>query len=308
MRSDSKYYVKIVPHKGETVHRFHVTRNHIVGAAVVLGVLIFGSLGFAGITVLRAHWQVASLQAQADKTQATLQKIDTQASSLRKELQHVQKQNNEIRQLIGAPAAPNPNASPKTKTSWAPAKSLPAVAAHVDSLARQSVAMRKDSDSLKTLAMRVLNIRHLRDLARAQLIAAIPSIDPVDGAEVIGCYCYRTYPDVGFHEGVDLGANYGDAVHAAAAGTIVANSYDGGFGNKIDIDHGNGYHTWYAHLSRVDVQVGAQVYKGQLIGEVGSTGFSTGPHLHYQVMKNGSPIDPTPFLTGVPSNVLASLP
>ena len=303
MGSD-KYYVKIVPHKGETVHRFHITRRHIVGAAVVLGVLIFGSLGFAGMTVLRAHWQVASLQAQADKTQATLQKLDTQASTLRKQMQHVQKQNNEIRQLIGAPSTPPPA---KTKTSWAPGKSLPALAAHVDVLTKQSATMQKDSDSLKKLAMRVLNIRHLRSLARAQLIAAIPSINPVN-AEIIGCFCYRTYPDREFHEGVDLGANYGDPVHAAAAGTIVANSYDGGFGIKIDIDHGNGYHTWYAHLSHVDVQVGTHVYKGELIGEVGSTGFSMGPHLHYQVMKNGTPVDPTPYLDGVPSNVIASLP
>lgn len=304
MASD-KYYVKIVPHKGETVHRFHVTRRHIAAIGVVLGVLIFGSLGFAGMTALRAHWQVASLQAQAEKAQATLQQIDSQTSTLRKQLQHVQKQNNEIRQLIGAPA---PVVSPKAKTSWLPAKTLPGVAEHVDALSKQSVAMSKDSDALKRLALRVLNIRHLQDLARAQLIAAIPSIDPVDGAEVIGCYCYRTYPDREFHEGVDLGADYGVPVHASAAGTVVANSYDGGYGIKVDIDHGNGYHTWYAHLSHVDVQVGAHVYKGQLIAEVGSTGFSMGPHLHYQVMKNGSPVDPTPFLTGVPANVLASLP
>jgi murein DD-endopeptidase MepM/ murein hydrolase activator NlpD len=157
--------------------------------------------------------------------------------------------------------------------------------------------------------MRVLNIRRIRDLARAEIIAAIPSIDPVDGAAVVGCFCYRTSPDVGFHKGVDLGADYGETVHAAAAGTIVAAGWDdGGYGNKIDIDHGNGYHTWYAHLSRVEVQIGQHVYKGQTIAQVGSTGFSTGPHLHYQVMLNGTPIDPEPFLHGVPSNVLASLP
>ncbi len=305
MTSD-KYYIKIVPHKGETVHRFHITRRHIAVALIVLGVMIFGSLAFAGLTVLRAHWQVANLQAQAAKTQATLQKIDQQAQGLRSELQHVQKQNNEIRQLIGAPATPAPQ--PKTKTSWVPGHGMHAVVAHVDALAVQGAAMRQDSDRIKLLAMRVLNIRHLRDLARAEMIATIPSIDPVDGAGVIGCFCYRSYPDTEFHEGVDLGADYGEPVHASAAGTIVATGYDGGYGIKIDIDHGNGYHTWYAHLSHVDVAVGAHVYKGQLIGEVGSTGFSTGPHLHYQVMKNGTAVDPTPYLNGVPSNVLASLP
>ncbi|MBV8491696.1 MAG: M23 family metallopeptidase, partial [Candidatus Eremiobacteraeota bacterium] len=136
----------------------------------------------------------------------------------------------------------------------------------------------------------------------------IPSIDPVDGAEVVSCFCYRSYPDAEFHEGVDLGADYGETVRASAAGTVVANGYDGAYGIKVDIDHGNGYHTWYAHLSRAGVEVGQRVYKGETIGAVGATGFATGPHLHYQVMYRGQPIDPAPFLHGVPANVLASLP
>ena len=148
--------------------------------------------------------------------------------------------------------------------------------------------MRTNPTTMRTLAMHVLNVRHLRDLARAQMIAAIPSIDPVDGAPIIGCYCYRTYPDVEFHPGVDLGADYGETVRASAAGTVVANGYDGGYGIKIDIDHGNGYHTWYAHLSRVlRCRSEPRVYKGEPIGLVGATGFATGPHLHYQIMYNG---------------------
>ena len=130
------------------------------------------------------------------------------------------------------------------------------------------------------------------------MIAAIPSIDPVDGAPIIGCYCYRTYPDVEFHPGVDLEADYGQTVRASAAGAVVANSYDGGYGVKIDIDHGNGYHTWYAHLSRVPTSPSAHAYtKASRSASVGATGFATGPHLHYQIMFQGSPVNPTPFLT-----------
>ncbi|MDP9017519.1 MAG: M23 family metallopeptidase [Candidatus Eremiobacteraeota bacterium] len=105
-----------------------------------------------------------------------------------------------------------------------------------------------------------------------------------------------------------MGANYGETIRAAAAGTVVSADYDGGYGNKVDIDHGNGYHTLYAHMSRFIARAGDRVVKGQPIGLVGSTGFSTGPHLHYQVMLNGSAIDPTPYLGGVPAKVLASLP
>jgi murein DD-endopeptidase MepM/ murein hydrolase activator NlpD len=156
--------------------------------------------------------------------------------------------------------------------------------------------------------MRVLNLRRLASLTRDRLIAAIPSLAPVDGSLVAG-FGYRTSPWPEFHKGVDLAAEYGSQVRAAAAGTVVSAGWDsGGFGIKVDIDHGNGYHTWYAHLSRVEVTPGERIAKGQPIAFVGSTGESTGPHLHYQVMYAGNPIDPEPFLHGVPSNVLATLP
>lgn len=303
-----RYYVKIVPQKGDTVHRFWIRRRHVAAALVALGIVVLGSLAFSGVQVLRARAAVASLQRQAEQQRATLQTIDAQTDELRKQIQHVQKQNQEIKQLIGAPSGQKP--ATVQKTSWVESSGTPLEreAAKVQALSAVSADTQQESDRIKHLALHVLNMEHLRDLARARLIAAIPSIDPVDGAEVVSCFCYRSYPDSGFHEGVDLDGDYGQTVRASAAGTIVANSYDGGFGIKIDIDHGNGYHTWYAHLSRVDVTIGQHVYKGESIGEVGATGFATGPHLHYQVMYQGQPIDPAPFLHGVPPNVLASLP
>ena len=302
---NDRYYVKIVPEKGETVHRFQVRRRHMAAALGALALVILGSIGFAFAEVIRARIEVSHLAAQAAAQQASLRQIDSQTEKLRRQLQHVQRQNTEIRQLIGAPPSSSPG---RQKTSWVRGGTLPAVAARMRVLSDEGVAVSQESDVMRKLAMHVLNIRHLRDLARAQMIAAIPSINPVDGAPIIGCYCYRTYPDVEFHPGVDLEANYGETVRAAAAGVVVANSYDGGYGIKIDIDHGNGYHSWYAHLSRVLVADGAHVYKGEPIGLVGATGFATGPHLHYQIMFEGSPVNPTPFLDGVPANVLASLP
>jgi murein DD-endopeptidase MepM/ murein hydrolase activator NlpD len=304
---NDRYYVKIVPERGETVHRFHVRRRHLAAVLGALALVILGSFGFAVAEIALAHGQVARLGAQAAAQQATLRQIDRQTSALRKQLQHVQKQNAEIRQLIGAPSA---SAAPSGshRTSWVRGGSLPAVAARLRALSAESLATSHESDTMRVLAMHVLNVRHLRDLARAVLIASIPSINPVNGAAVVGCYCYRTYPDVEFHAGIDLSADYGDPVRASAAGVVVANTYDGGYGIKIDIDHGNGYHTWYAHLSHVGVAIGARVYKGETIGAAGATGFATGPHLHYQIMYQGSPVDPTPFLQGVPANVLASLP
>lgn len=300
---DDRYYVKIIPHKGETVHRFMIRRRHVAVAAAVFAILVLGSLAFAGIQTWRAHAQVAALQAQAQKQRSSLQGINRQTSDLRRALAHVQKQYEEIRQLIGAPAPVKPVVQ---KTAWVHGDSLRASQLRIAALRADAIATTHDANSVRSLALRVLNVRHIASMARARMIASIPSIDPVAGAPVTGCFCYRTYPDVEFHEGVDLAADYGQAVRASAAGTVVAAAYDGGYGNKIVIDHGNGYSTWYAHLSQMDVYVGEHVYKGEGIGDAGATGFATGPHLHYQIMHDGTPVDPTPFLTGVPANVLAT--
>ena len=287
-----RYFIKIVPHRGETVHRFEIRRRHILAVCVVLAGVVLGSLAGGALQLWRAHAQVAALQSLATKQQRQLQTIDSKTASIRKQLQRIQRQNQEIQQLIGVHTV--------QKTSE--------VRHSIDGLAAAADQTTAESNLLRGLTMHVLNVRHLQELARAQALSAIPSIDPVDGAEVIGCFCYRSYPDSEFHPGVDLGADYGEVVRAAAAGTVAATGWDGGYGEKIDIDHGNGYHTWYAHLSRMDVQPGTFVHKGQPIGLVGSTGFSTGPHLHYQVMLNGAAIDPQPYLSGVPPKVLASLP
>ncbi len=288
-----RYYIKIVPQRGEVVHRFELTRRHIVGACIVLAAVLLGSLVFGGFQVWSAHAKVAELQSLATQQHLRLNTIDQQTESIRAQLQRVQKQNQEIQQLIGV-------RPPVQKTSE--------IRRSIDALASATEQTAAQSNLLRRLTMRVLNVRHIQALARARALAAIPSIDPVDGAQVVGCFCYLSYPDTEFHEGVDLGADYGEVVRASAAGTIASADWDGGYGQKIDIDHGNGYHTWYAHLSKIEVTSGQYVHKGQEIGLVGSTGFSTGPHLHYQVMLNGSAVDPDPYLSGVPPKVLASLP
>lgn len=118
---------------------------------------------------------------------------------------------------------------------------------------------------------------------------------PVDGARLSSGFGMRTHPILGFsrlHRGVDFAAPIGTPVLASAAGRVVRAGWGGGYGNTIDIDHGRGIITRYAHLSRMDVRVGQQVGQGQRIGAVGSTGLSTGPHLHYEVIRDGMPVDP----------------
>jgi len=98
------------------------------------------------------------------------------------------------------------------------------------------------------------------------------------------------------HEGIDIGADYGDPVAAAAGGTVTAAGWDGGYGKAVEISHGSGVVTKYAHLSTINVAVGRSVDRGEIIGKVGSTGYSTGPHLHFEVIIDGQQRNPVNFL------------
>lgn len=101
------------------------------------------------------------------------------------------------------------------------------------------------------------------------------------------------------HTGMDIASNQGTAVYASDGGSVTLAGWNGGYGNCIMIDHGNGYVTLYGHLSSISVSVGQTVSQGNTIGAVGSTGNSTGPHLHFEVLQNGTRIDPEQFFSGL---------
>jgi len=121
---------------------------------------------------------------------------------------------------------------------------------------------------------------------------------PVTGT-ITSPFGWRSNPFGGspeFHQGLDIAAPTGTTVTAAAGGTVIMAQWYGGYGNYILIDHGGGYSTGYGHLSAIYVSNGQNVKRGQAIGAVGSTGASTGPHLHFEVRIDGKPVDPAPRL------------
>jgi murein DD-endopeptidase MepM/ murein hydrolase activator NlpD len=124
------------------------------------------------------------------------------------------------------------------------------------------------------------------------------TVRPVPGA-VASPYGSRTDPITGaqsFHPGVDLAASCGTPIKAPAAGTVKSTQYDGGYGNETIIDHGGGWWTLYGHQSAFRVSPGQQVNPGDVIGLVGTTGYSTGCHLHWEVRAGGKPVNPMPYL------------
>jgi murein DD-endopeptidase MepM/ murein hydrolase activator NlpD len=117
---------------------------------------------------------------------------------------------------------------------------------------------------------------------------------PVNG-HITSYFGYRYHPILHFtrfHAGVDFGASWGSPIIAAADGEVAAAGWAGGYGRQVRISHGGGLVTTYSHMSEIVAQPGAYVHAGQLIGYVGSSGLSTGPHLHYEVLKDGTPINP----------------
>jgi murein DD-endopeptidase MepM/ murein hydrolase activator NlpD len=143
-------------------------------------------------------------------------------------------------------------------------------------------------------------------IARAQVtrltrtLGTVPVRKPVDGeVDLASGFGVRMDPftsSPAWHTGLDLHGETGDAVRATASGSVTAAGWSGGYGRVVDIDHGNGLSTRYGHLSSIDVRVGQSIRSGQIVGRVGSTGRSTGPHLHYETRVRGEAVDPQKFL------------
>lgn len=155
-------------------------------------------------------------------------------------------------------------------------------------------AYRQLEDPFKDL---YLSWSRLAALQRAML--AIPATDPAVNVVFTSGYGYRRDPFTGrgaMHTGVDFSGIHGSPIYASANGVVTKAERMSGYGLAVQIDHGKGIGTLYGHLSRIGVVPGQRVRAGQVIGRMGSTGRSTGTHLHYEVRLNGSPVNPRPFL------------
>jgi len=124
---------------------------------------------------------------------------------------------------------------------------------------------------------------------------------PLPSARLTSSFGMRSNPFTGhptFHAGIDLAAPIGTEVYAARDGRVIATGVDAVLGNFVRLDHGDGYETVYGHLSVVSVSLHQEVRSGTILGRVGSTGMSTGPHLHFEIRRQGHPQDPVPLLPG----------
>lgn len=169
------------------------------------------------------------------------------------------------------------------------AELLTRLSQNIDLLERRIYAQSNSFDELRATA-----------LSQRDKLRHIPSILPINITDysMSSGYGYRRDPvedTTAFHAGLDFAAPMGTPVYATADGVVKAAERAGGYGNKIDISHGYNYITRYGHLSKIDVKQGQTVHRGEKIGEVGSTGKSTGPHLHYEVRFKDEPQNPVNY-------------
>ncbi|MBL7982835.1 MAG: M23 family metallopeptidase [Flavobacteriales bacterium] len=161
----------------------------------------------------------------------------------------------------------------------------------LDRMSRQLVVQSRSLDEVAALVLR-----------KQEMLASIPAIQPIpneDLTQTAGGYGMRIHPIhkiPKFHAGMDFTAKQGTPIYATGDGRVTYADYGtNGYGRHVVIDHGFGYNTLYAHLSELKVRNGQKVKRGDVIGLVGNTGLSAGPHLHYEVHKNGQPVDPANY-------------
>lgn len=189
---------------------------------------------------------------------------------------------------------------------WHPYPDTKYAALTDDDYAPLLVGTWKQLDALaRTLYLESVSLDELQSLAhnKERLSTAVPAIWPINRKALhgdhIGAFTMRRlHPVLGFvrpHRGIDLGCDRGTPVFATGDATVEiadTHGYNGGYGHMVLLDHGFGYKTRYAHLSQIHVKPGQKVLRGQLIAETGNTGLSQGPHLHYEVIIKGNPVNP----------------
>lgn len=238
---------------------------------------------------------------QAD--QKILLKLNTQAKLIDKQKTEVEQQKNEIalirEQLLAQKADYQTQAQSQSELIQrlnsdrlaleAAQNQLERESKNLEVLIQQKVAEARSSEEAQTKTNSRTNI-----IIRGTGVMTYPSDAPTSSP-----FGWRIHPILGyrrFHAGLDFAASYGSKIRAADSGKVIFAGWYGGYGRAVIIDHGNGLTTLYGHTSELYVTEGQAVERGQAIGAVGSTGFSTGPHLHFEVRRNGTPVNPTDYL------------
>jgi len=278
MAKEDRFYSFIIAHTSRskaTVQRIRIERKVVsIFCAIALLVSVGLAVGFYGLTQQAAHLRTElenyRLHAENDRQRQELEKLNNRVQKVENTSRKLAEKSGVIEEAAVTPGSGGP--------------ALPLDEMGLATLASKMSRLEEDMSSYEEI---------LRERGNT------PTIWPVDG-KLEGGFGGRRNPFGGpgyeFHTGQDIEASMGTPVVAGASGSVSFVGWQNGYGQLVIVDHGGGLSTRYGHLSHIDVDFGQQVSRGQLLGEVGSTGRSTGPHLHYEVRINEEAVDPLQYL------------
>lgn len=282
--------------KLETPVRVKVLRvfGFLAAALVTAALISFFAFRFVGSPNERL------LKMENDRLGDGYDQLSKELREVRQQMRDLEKRDNEVYRAIF-------EANPIPDSARAKAQEKVQQAAIIESMTGnqlyrsllESINQLKNRIALQNKSYGEINERIKN---KEKILAATPAIQPVSNKDldrIASGFGYRIdpiYKTIKLHAGLDFTAPTGTPIYATADGVVTVSGFsDGGYGNHVVINHGYGYETLYGHMSRIKAKRGQKVTRGEVIGYVGSTGKSTGPHLHYEVHKNGQKIDPVYF-------------
>ncbi len=259
----------------------HLRISYYMAAAIVFFLLLVGSGIFYIVREMVNNSASATLMDENLLLRSQVQDLDLDLVELQRQM--------ELLQMYAAQAE-MPNSGP-----WELDVRYPDALQKTDQILHKMVLLRQEVQMLYPLIL-----QHAEDVSAQKLqFSRIPKEWPCEGV-LTSNFRYRINPVTGkraFHAGIDIGAPLYTKIYAPNDGTVVFSGWRGGYGNIVILDHGQGVTTRYAHASKLLVKVGQQVKKGDKIALMGSTGQSTGSHLHYEIRVDGVAIDPLKYLS-----------
>lgn len=290
-KQPNRLTVILVPDSTSEPKSLSVSMNLIKTCLIIVGLILILAI-VASINYIQSRQDLAAVQTiKADNQKKTqqVQELSQRLIELEKQNENINKQLKRIKQLIGA--EPDPNR--KTNPSRGGSRLEPEI--DTQGMLVKMEALQIIFDKQSTTNGKLIHIAR----SKADWFRNIPNRWPL-GGNLTSTFGWRVSPfnfrKETYHNGLDIAAPRGSLIRAAADGIVIYSDWAPIYGRLIKIKHQNGLITWYGHNAKLLVEKGNKVTKGQVIAKVGSSGHSTGPHLHYLVEKQGQPIDPLRYL------------
>ena len=302
MNEEKRYKIQFIDNEEDVTRTVRLSLRSLrvlaIGAGAAVALLTVGAV-LSIYTLMNGEMhasETAQLREANRIQQEQILQVSKKASALQQDLDSLRRAEDGLRAIVGAPpAAADETVQEGTVSPTGGEQHTPTTADLSEALEmiEERLSTRRSSIDLLAETMR-------REFPGAASYASdsaphtTPSIWPAAGY-VSSPYGLR-FNGTEFHQGIDIAADMGTPIVATADGVVTAAGWNGGYGNMVDVDHGGGIVTRYGHASAVAVTVGQQVRRGEVIAYVGSTGRSTGPHVHYEVRVDGQPVHPAGYL------------